>query len=79
MLNEKQWRQYLALEAQERGSVRQVAEASQGLIQYDSTWNARTASGRWLHPKSQTARARGGREKVIEKDAKLLADLESLQ
>jgi DeoR/GlpR family transcriptional regulator of sugar metabolism len=26
MLNEKQWRHYLALEAQERGSVAQVAQ-----------------------------------------------------
>ena len=26
MLNEKQWRHYLALEAQERGSVMQVAQ-----------------------------------------------------
>ena len=40
LLNEKQWRQYLALEAQEGESVMLVAEASQGFIHYDSTWHA---------------------------------------
>ncbi len=34
MLNEKQWRQYLALEAQERGSVRQVAQ--QARVSYNT-------------------------------------------
>ena len=63
MLNEKQWRQYLALEAQERGSVMQVAEASQGLTQYGPTWHARTARRRSLHNGSQTACERRGKEK----------------
>ena len=68
LLNEKQWRQYLALEAKERGSF----------SQHGSAWGQRSGSGRRLFARRPTAQARWRRKKTSEKDAALLADSEGL-
>jgi hypothetical protein len=44
MLNEKQWRHYLALEAQEQGSVAEARTRSTGITKYDPAWLARSRS-----------------------------------
>ena len=48
MLNEKQWRHYLALEAQERGSVMQVAQEAKvshnTILRACENWKRETAS-----------------------------------
>jgi transposase len=78
MLNETQWRHYLALEAQERGSVAQVAQEAKvsqntirrGLRELDK--GERYSAG------DRQRKEGGGRKQAIEKDASLLSDLESL-
>src|SRR5258708_5088975 len=78
MLNEKQWRHYLALEAQERGSVAQVAQEAnvskntirRGLKEVE-------AGDRYTSGDRQREEG-GGRKKAVEKDATLQVDLESL-
>jgi hypothetical protein len=78
MLNEKQWRHYLALETQERGLVALVAQEARvsqntirrGLRELEA--GARYTAGERQREKG------GGRKQVVEKDALLLADLESL-
>jgi transposase len=78
MLNEKQWRHYLALEAQERGSVAQVAQearVSQNTVRRgvrEGEAGERSSSG------DRQREVGGGRKQAGEKDASLLADLESL-
>ncbi len=78
MLNEKQWRHYLALEAQERGSVAQVAQeakVSQNTIRRGL--RELEAGARYTAGERQREEG-GGRKQVVEKDVSLLADLESL-
>jgi transposase len=78
MLNEKQWRHYLALEAQERGSVAQVAQearVSQNTIRRGL--RELEAGVRYTVGERQREEG-GGRKHVVEKDVSLLADLESL-
>src|SRR5260221_13733034 len=78
MLNEKQWRHYLALEAQARGSVMQIAREAgvshntirQGLRELEA--------GERYSPGDRQRKEGGGRKHVAEKDASLQADLESL-
>lgn len=78
MLNEKQWRHYLALEAKERGSVMQIAREAgvshntvrQGLRELEA--------GERYSPVDRQRKEGGGRKHVAEKDASLRADLESL-
>jgi transposase len=78
MLNEKQWRHYLALEAQERGSVAQIAQearVSQNTIRRGL--RELEAGARYTAGERQREEG-GGRKQVVEKDVSLLADLESL-
>jgi transposase len=78
MLNEKQWRHYLALEAQERGSVAQVAQeanVSQNTIRRGLREVG--AGDRYTSGERQRGEG-GGRKKAVAKDATLQADLESL-
>ncbi|MGH2497772.1 MAG: ISAzo13 family transposase [Ktedonobacteraceae bacterium] len=78
LLNEKQWRHYLALEAQERGSVAQVAqeaEVSQNTIRRGLR---ELEAGERYHAGDRQREEGGGRKAAVEKDASLLADLEGL-
>jgi transposase len=78
LLNEKQWRHYLALEAKERGSVAQVAQeanVSQNTIRRGI--REVEAGERYLPGQRQREKG-GGRKKESEKDPTLLSDLEGL-
>lgn len=78
LLHEKQWRQYLALEAKERGSISVVVQEAgaspntirRGIREVEAEEGS-PPGGRQRHPG-------GGRKKIIEKDATLQAHLESL-
>lgn len=78
LLNEKQWRQYLALEAQKRGSVAEVAKQARvsrntvkrGLQELDA--------GKLYRPGERLRQTGGGRKKEVERDVTLQDDLESL-
>src|SRR5690242_6630871 len=78
ILNEKQWRQYLALEAQERGSVKQVAQEANVSSNTIRRGMRELQAGGGYTPGARQREKGGGRKKAVEKDAKLLADLESL-
>jgi hypothetical protein len=78
LLNEKQWRQYLALEAKERGSISvvvQEAGASPNTIRR-GIQEVEAAEG--YRPGERQRKAGGGRKKLTEKDTTLQADLEEL-
>jgi transposase len=78
LLNEKQWRQYLALEAKERGSVAHVAQeatVSQNTIRRGIR---EVEAGEGYRPGDRQREKGGGRKKASEKDATLLSDLEGL-
>lgn len=78
MLNEKQWRHYLALEAQERGSVAQVAQeakVSQNTIRRGL--REVEAGDRYTSGDRQREEG-GGRKQAVKKDSTLQGDLESL-
>jgi transposase len=78
LLNEKQWRQYLALEAQECGSVRQVVQEARVSSTTIRRGMRELQAGDGYTPGARQREKGGGRKKAIEKDAKLLADLESI-
>ena len=76
MLNEKQWRQYLAAEAQRRGSASTVArEAGVSLNTVKRGLREREA-GQTYRPGARIRRPGAGRKQVAERDPTLLADLE---
>lgn len=78
MLNEKQWRQYLALEAEERGSVMQVAQEA-GVSHNTIRRGVREReAGAGYRPGDRQRKEGGGRRRAIAKDTSLQADLESL-
>lgn len=78
MLNEKQWRHYLALEAQECGSVMQVAQEA-GVSHNTVRRGVRELeAGDQYHVGDRQRQVGGGRKSSVEKEATLLADLESL-
>ena len=76
MLNEKQWRQYLAVEAKERGSLSQVAcEAVVSLNTVKRGLKELEAGESYL-PGERIRKVGGGKKKLVERDPTLLADLE---
>src|SRR5512133_615354 len=78
MLNEKQWRHYLALEAQERGSGAQVAHEARGAHKTIQRGLREVEAGERYSAGGRQREVGGGRKRAVEKDARLLADLESL-
>src|SRR5215472_17314545 len=75
MLNEQQWRHYLAAEAQRRGSASTVArEAGVSLNTVKRGLREREA-GQTYRPGARIRRPGAGRKKVAESDPTLLADL----
>src|SRR3989442_1425616 len=78
MLNEKQWRHYLALEAKERGSVMQVAQ--EATVSHNTILRGlrELEAGDSFRPGDRQRKEGGGRKQAVEKDASLLADLENL-
>ncbi len=78
LLNEKQWRQYLALEAKERGSVSLVAQEAEVSANTVRRGVREVEAGEGYTPGDRQRKQGGGRKKASAKDATLLADLEGL-
>src|SRR5260370_19781566 len=78
LLNEKQWRHYLALEAKERGSVAQVAQEARVSQNTIRRGIREVETGERSIPGQRQREKGGGRKKASEKDATLLSDLEGL-
>ena len=76
MLNEKQWRQYLAAEAKQRGSVSEVARAARVSLNTVKLGLKELEAGELYRPGERIRKAGGGMKKLVETDATLLADLE---
>lgn len=76
MLNEKQWRHYLAIEAQHRGSASLVAREAGVSKNTVKRGLKELEAGESYRPGERIRKAGGGRKKVVESDATLLADLE---
>jgi transposase len=76
MLNEKQWRQYLAVEAKQRGSISQVAHEAGVSLNTVKRGLAELEAGESYQPGERIRKVGGGKKKVVETDATLLADLE---
>jgi transposase len=76
LLNEKQWRQYLAVEAQQRGSASVVAREAGVSLNTVKRGLAELEAGESYQPGERIRKVGGGKKKVVETDATLLADLE---
>jgi len=76
MLNEKQWRQYLAVEAKQRGSVSQVAHEADVSINTVKRGLNELEAGESYQPGERIRKVGGGKKKVVETDRTLLVDLE---
>jgi transposase len=76
MLNEKQWRQYLAVEAQQRGSASVVAREAGVSLNTVKRGLAELEAGESYQPGERIRKVGGGKKKVVETDATLLVDLE---
>src|SRR2546421_4474213 len=78
MLTEKQWRQFLAMEAQERGSILEVARDA-GVSKNTVRRGVEEIEGGDRYTKGSRQRRKGaGRKKKEGQDETLLADLEGL-
>src|SRR5260370_34677884 len=76
MLNEKQWRQYPAVEAKQRGSMSQVAHEAGVSINTVKRGVKELEAGESYQPGERIRKAGGGKKQLVEPDATLLADLE---
>jgi len=76
MLNEKQWRQYLATEAKRRGSAVEVATEAGVSLNTVKRGQRELARGDSYRPGERIRKPGGGRKKLVYTDATLLADLE---
>lgn len=78
LLNEKQWRQFLALEAKERGNLLLVAREAGVSRNTIKAGRREVASGDLFSPGKRIRGEGGGRKKQEKHDASLQADLEAL-
>src|SRR5260370_40563916 len=78
LLNEKQWRQFLALEAKERGNLVQVAREAGVSKNTIKAGRREIEAGDLFSPGKRLRGPGGGRKKQEEHDASLDADLEAL-
>ncbi len=78
LLNEKQWRQFLALEAKERGNIVLVATEAGVCKNTIKAGRREWEAGEPFTPGKRMRREGGGRKKQEEHDASLQADLEAL-
>ncbi len=76
MLNEKQWRQYLAVEAKQRGSASLVAREASVSVNTVKRGLAELEEGESYQPGQRVRKKGGGKKRLVETDATLLADLE---
>ena len=78
LLNEKQWRQFLALEAKERGNLLLVAREAGVSKNTIKAGRREMEAGELFSPGKRIRGAGGGRKKQEEHDPSLQADLEAL-
>src|SRR6266550_1588628 len=78
LLNEKQWRQFLALEAKERGNIVLVAREAGVSKNTIKAGMREIEAGKVFSSGKRIRGAGGGRKKQEEHDASLQADLEAL-
>ena len=76
MLNEKQWREYLAVEAAQRGSASQVAREAGVSLNTVKRGLAELEAGESYQPGERIRKVGAGKKKLVETDATLLSDLE---
>ncbi len=76
MLNEKQWRQYLAVASQQRGSASVVAREAGVSLNTVKRGLWELEAGESYQPGERIRKVGGGKKKMVETDATLLADLE---
>jgi transposase len=76
MLNEKPWRQYLAAEAKQRGSVSLVARQAGVSLNTVKRGLKELEAGESSRPGARIRKLGGGKKRLMETDATLLSDLE---
>jgi transposase len=76
MLNEKQWRQYMVVEAQQRGSPSVVAREAGVSLNTVKRGLKEWEAGESYQPGERIRKVGGGKKKLMEIDATLLVDLE---
>ena len=76
MLNEKQWRQYLAVEAGQRGSLSMVAHEAGVSLNTVKRGLKELEAGASYQPGERIRKPGGGKKKLVQTDATLLTDLE---
>ncbi len=76
MLNEKQWGQYLAVEAKQRGSASLVEREAIVSANTVKRGLAELEAGESYQPGQRVGKKEGGKKKLMETDATLLADLD---
>jgi transposase len=76
LLNEKQWRQYLAAEAQRRGSISMVAREAGVSVNTVKRGLKEREAGDHYQPGERIRKRGGGGKKLTETDPTLLVDLE---
>lgn len=77
LLNEKQWRQYLAIEAEERGNIRLVSRQAGVSTNTILQGKKEIHSGKTYVPGDRVRVAGAGPKKIIDKDKTLVKDLET--
>src|ERR1700693_6131070 len=78
LLNEKQWRQFLALESKERGNIVLVAREAGVSKNTIKAGRQELEAGEQFTPGRRIRGAGGGRKKQEKHDPRLQADLEAL-
>jgi hypothetical protein len=77
-LNEKQWRQYVAMEAKERGNLAEVAREAKVSENTIRRGMRELEAGDMYKEGERIRKEGGGRKPLVEQDPTLLADLEGL-
>src|SRR2546429_190691 len=77
-LNEKQWRQYVAMEAKERGNLAEVAREAKVSTNTIRRGMREVEAGDVYKEGERIRKGGGGRKPLVEHDKTLLADLEGL-
>ena len=78
MLNEKQWRQYLAVEAQQRGSPSVVAREAGVSLNTVKRGLKELEAGESYQSGERVRKVGGGKKKLVETDTTLLEDIVDL-
>src|SRR5436305_4009958 len=77
-LNEKQWRQYVAMEAEERGNIAEVAREAKVSENTVRSGMREIAAGDVYQEGERVRKKGGGRKPLVERDSTLLEDLDAI-